>query len=462
MDNNQIVTALFDAVQNNNLDIADADKKFYTKLVLHAAEIRDLYTQLYNDHPESSANFTKLIEVLISAHLSRPQELKERDNRKSENWYLSNELAGMHIQTDRLNGTLNNLTERLPYLQDLGVNVLHLTQVQENIDDVTRIIHEHSMYLMLDLALKDKDRSDYSQSASIINLLQEIFLYANHGVDILRINASDFQDAQSQIHTTLQLIKQCLQVTAPGLALAVKATTSSEEALKFFGEGRYSAKECDFVYNDTQMSLQWDALASGQVTAMIEAEATLAEKPFGTTWINFITPDDDENSATLASLCGLDKAIQEKSEMQISMAIQRILLMQANSLFLGGLPFLSYENEVESNIQSEIISGIKRLLRIRKSLDVVSDTKNTRWLPRHNIHIAGFVRNGREKALYCIFNYSNESAYLTWQAFRHNGIAPENLYDHWRKICVEPGNDAEFLVLEPYGFYLMEVVTNKA
>ncbi|MCF2491210.1 hypothetical protein [Dyadobacter sp. CY347] len=454
MDNNQIVTALFDAVQNNNLDIADADKKFYTKLVLHAAEIRDLYTQLYNDHPDFSANFTKLIEVLISSHLSRPQDLKDRDNKKPENWYLSNELAGMSLMEARFNADFDVLRDNLPFFNDLGINVLHLANIQVDPDDLRAIMHQHGLYLMLDLVQNDTEKS---KPAALVNLLKDILFNANIGVDILVINASDFQEVQSQFHTILQLIKQCLQVTAPGMALGVTASASPEDAMKFFGEARYLAKECDFVYNDTQMSLQWDALASGQVAEMIEAETFLYEKPFGTTWINYTISNADKN-VTLASLSGLDQAIKDKSEMQISTAIQRILLMQANSFFLGGLPMVSFADQQESMIENRIFSGTKKLLAIRKSLDVVSDTKNTRWLPRHNIHIAGFVRNGREKALYCIFNYSSESAYLTWHSFRYNGLAPEKLYDYWREIYLEPGNDAEFLVLEPYGFYLLEVV----
>ena len=457
MDNNQIVTALFDAVQNNNLDIAGADKKFYTKLVLHAAEIRDLYTQLYNDHPEFSAHFTKLIEVLIASHLNRPHDLKDRDNKKPENWYLSNELAGMSLPMEHLSGQSGKFSDRLPYFQDLGINVLHLIDAEKDMDQVSALLHENGISLMLDLSHNDQAILDYSNPGALVNLLTGILAHANVGVDILRIDVAHFQGNHSQLHTILQLIKQCLQVTSPGMALAVSANDSLEEAMKFFGEGRYMAKECDFVYNKTQTALQWDALASGQVSAMVEAEAALSDKPFGTTWITYTNADDDRSS-TLASLCGLEKAIQERSEMQINTAIQKMLLLQANSFFIGGLPMLAYRNEVEGTLENQLFSGTKKLLAIRKSLHVVADTKNTRWLPRHNIHIAGFVRNGREKALYCIFNYSDESAYLTWHSFRYNGFAPEKLYDHWRENFYEPGNDAEFLVIEPYGFYLLEVV----
>lgn len=439
MDNNQIVAALFDAVQNNNLDIADADKKFYTKLVLHAAEIRDLYTQLYNDHPESGANFAKLIEVLIASHLERPQDLKDRDNKKAENWYTSNELAGMTLSTSSLNVSLDALPDKFTNFEELGINVLHLAYDEFHLDEIRKSMHEKGMFLMLDLNQKNQAVLDYSNPAAMVNLLNQIFLIANSGADILRINITDFNEDRSHTHTFLQLVKQCLQVTAHGMALAVSINDAAKEAMRFFGEGRYMAREADFVYNNTQISLQWDALASGQVTSLVEAEALLSDKPFGTTWIIYTNSKDNKSDSPAT--------------------LQQILLMQANSFFIGGLPMLNYQDMLAGKVGNEALSGTKKLLAIRKSLHVVADTKNTRWLPRHNIHVAGFVRNGREKALYCVFNYSDESAYLTWHSFKHNGYAPEKLYDHWRESYFEPGNDAEFLVIEPYGFYLLEVVS---
>jgi amylosucrase len=645
MNNNQIVNALFDAVQNNNLDIAGADKKFYTRLVLHAAEIRDLYTQLYANHPEFSTNFTRLIEVLISAHLSRPAELKERDYKKNENWFLSNELAGMSLYVDRFSGNLAALPEKLDYLLDLGVNFLHfmpIFQSPENESDggyavsdfrkvdkrfgslndlkkVRKTMHDKGVYLMLDIVLNHTsnrhewaekakkgdpayldyyycfdDRSvpdqyeqsmpeifpesapgnftwveecqkwimtvfhqyqwdlNYSNPRVFVEMLDNVLFYANLGVDVLRMDAPSFLWKQigttsqnlPQAHTILQLLKQCVQVTAPGMAILGEAIVSPGASMKYFGEGRYLAKECDFAYNATQMALQWDALATGQVSIMMAAQPVLAEKPFGTSWITYTRCHDDIGlgyddytireagydpfehrkflkdyftgqfpgsvstgalfsvnsktqdariSGTLASLCGLEKGISEKNEHQIGLAIRKIILMQANSFFLGGVPMLFYGDEAAylndysfldtpgknydnrwmhrpiidwqkneltgktGTIENRVFTATKRLLEIRKKLPVVADLKNIRWIPRHNIHVAGFVRNGKEKALYCIFNYSQESAYLTWHTFRYNGLSPEKLYDHWRQEYFQVGTDADYLILEPYGFYLLEV-----
>ena len=73
-------------------------------------------------------------------------------------------------------------------------------------------------------------------------------------------------------HTLLQLIKQAVQMAAPGMALLGEAIVSPEEIIKYFGTGDRKAMECDFAYNATQMALQWDALATGDTRVMLAAQ----------------------------------------------------------------------------------------------------------------------------------------------------------------------------------------------
>jgi len=55
---------------------------------------------------------------------------------------------------------------------------------------------------------------------------------------------------------------------------------------------------------------------------------------------------DARISGTLASLCGLEKAINNNNEAQINTAIKRIILMLAYSFFLGGFPMLFIGDEI--------------------------------------------------------------------------------------------------------------------
>jgi amylosucrase len=134
---------------------------------------------------------------------------------------------------------------------------------------------------------------------------------------------------------------------------------------------------------------------------------------------------DARISGSLASLCGLEKALHEQDQTTIDLSIQKIVLMQAHSFFLGGVPMLFYGDEVGytndySYLQDEgksydnrwmhrpvidwkknqqakekgtteemIFSATKKLLSIRGQLPAVADHSNLEWITPHNVHVAG-------------------------------------------------------------------------
>lgn len=392
---------------------------------------------------------------------------------------------------------------------------------------------------------------NYSNPAVFIEMLDTIFFYANLGVDVLRIDAPAFIWKQPGTtcqnlplaHTILRLIKQCVQVATPGMALLGEAIVAPREIMKYFGAGLYTAKECDFAYNATHMALQWDALATGDTRVMLAAQHELLQKPYGTSWITYTRCHDDIGlgyddymiqyagynayehrrflkeyyagvypgsaakgalfavnektgdariSGSLASLCGLEKAIEQNNAAAVTESINKILMMQAHSFFMGGLPMIFYGDELgytndysylddagksydnrwmhrpvinwEKNerihepgtVEERIFSGTRELIAIRKKLEQVSDFKNLTWLPPHNIHVAGYLRTHNGSKLYAVFNFSNKPAWLTWFAFKQHGPVSADLFDHWSKKTFQVGYDSEYLVLEPYGFYLLE------
>ena len=167
-------------------------------------------------------------------------------------------------------------------------------------------------------------------------------------------------------------------------------------------------------------------------------------------------------------------------------------MMQAHSIFLGGLPMLFYGDEVgytndysfqldpsksydnrwmhrpvidwekvarkdqEGSVEHAIFNGTKRLLEIRKSKALFSDLSNISWMAPHNIQVAGFVRRMGMERMYCLFNFSDKAAYLTWYAFREQGEIASELYDHWTNAALNVGPDHEHLIIEPYGFRILE------
>lgn len=394
---------------------------------------------------------------------------------------------------------------------------------------------------------------NYTNPAVFKAMLSNIFFYANLGVDILRIDAPAFIWKQlrttcqnlPEAHTLLRLIKQCVHIATPGMALLGEAIVAPKEIMKYFGTDAFTAKECDVAYNATQMALQWDALATGDTRVMLAAQHELLQKPFGTTWITYTRCHDDIGlgyddsmiaaagfnayehrkflkeyysgsfhnspatgalfsvnpktqdariSGSLASLCGLEKAIEQNDTNAIDTAIAKIILMQAQSMFLGGIPMLFYGDEVgytndysylgdpgksydnrwmhrpiidwnknalanqAGTIENRIYSATQQLIQLRKSLSVFSDSKNITWLRPHNIHVAGFIRTIENKQLYCLFNFNHKPSYITWYLFKEHGFKPSYLTDHWSGKKHKVGSDHEYLVMEPYQFAVFEIV----
>jgi amylosucrase len=392
---------------------------------------------------------------------------------------------------------------------------------------------------------------NFRNPAVFNEMMQNIFFYANLGVDILRIDAPAFiwkekgtaSQNLNEAHYLLQLIKQCVQAATPGMALLAEAIVAPVEIMKYFGTGAYATMECDLAYNATQMALQWDALATGDTRIMLAAQATIYDKPFGTSWITYTRCHDDiglgyddkmitaagfnayehrrfiknyysgnfEGSAakgalfsvndkngdarisgSLASLCGLEYAIENNDDAALQLAIQKIILMQAHSFFVGGIPMIFYGDEqgyindysylqdktksydnrwmhrpqidwdknkkafIAGTTENKVFSLTKKLINVRSTITVLADKKNLTWINTGNNHVAGFLRAWDNERVYCIFNFSNQPTGISWYTFKQNNMKPVALFDHWSELTLHVGYDHEHLPLQPYQFLILK------
>ncbi len=115
-------------VNEFQLDITDLDNYFYTSFIANVSAIQKLYNQLYGQHQHADAHFNDLLKTITKAYTNRSKALKQKDACKSikGNWFLSNDITGMSLYVDRFAGSLQNMNDKLDYLKDLGVNLLHL------------------------------------------------------------------------------------------------------------------------------------------------------------------------------------------------------------------------------------------------------------------------------------------------------------------------------------------------
>ncbi len=207
--------------------------------------------------------------------------------------------------------------------------------------------------------------------------------------------------------------------------------------------------------------------------------------------VNYKT-QDARISGSLASLCGLEKALETNNEAAVKTSVQKIILMQALSFFISGVPMLfygdeagytndysymddagkSYDNrwmhrpiidwqknkdiEIAGTIKNQVFSATQKLISLRKKIDAFGDYKNVTWLSPHNIHVAGFVREHENKFVYCLFNFSDREAFVTWYIFKEPAIKSHKLFNHWNEKEYSIGADHEYLIMQPYEFCVFE------
>lgn len=246
---------------------------------------------------------------------------------------------------------------------------------------------------------------NYSNPAVFIEMLDIILFWANQGADILRLDAVAFLwkkigstcQNEREAHLILQLMKDCCQVTAPGVLFIAEAIVAPVEIIKYFGEDAVIAKECEIAYNATFMALLWDAVATKNTKLLNQGIKSLPVKLERATWLNYARCHDDiglgfddrdiveagyqpvdhrqflvnyytgnyddsyacgipfgQNekngdmriSGSLSSLVGLQYAQNKGDAEDIEDAVKLIMLLHSLICSFGGIPLLYYGDEI--------------------------------------------------------------------------------------------------------------------
>jgi amylosucrase len=328
---------------------------------------------------------------------------------------------------------------------------------------------------------------NYSNPAVFIEMLDVILFWANKGADILRLDAVAFLwkkigstcQNEREAHLILQLLKDCCQVTAPGVLYIAEAIVAPVEVTKYFGEDAVIAKECEIAYNATFMALMWDAVATKNAKLLNQGIKSLPVKLERATWLNYIRCHDDiglgfddrdielagyhaqrhrkflidyfmgrfddsharglpfgENektgdariSGSLASLVGLEYAVEAGDIKAEQDAINIILMLHSLIMSFGGIPLLYYGDELGTindvsyledphkkgdsrwvhrpvinwekaelrnqpgHYQYEIFTALKRMIAVRKEVDVFADFNNRELIDVGNEKLFVFER----------------------------------------------------------------------
>ena len=246
---------------------------------------------------------------------------------------------------------------------------------------------------------------NYSNPAVFIEMLDILLFWANKGADILRLDAVAFLwkkigstcQNEREAHLILQLLKDCCQVSAPGVLFIAEAIVAPVEITKYFGEDAVIAKECEIAYNATFMALLWDAVATKNAKLLNLGIKNLPVKLERATWLNYVRCHDDIGlgfddrdiqlagydpvnhrkflidyytgkfddthargllfgnnpktgdariSGSLAALTGLEYGLTVNDPDAIDDAIEVILLLHSLILSFGGIALLYYGDEL--------------------------------------------------------------------------------------------------------------------
>ena len=105
--------------------------EFQARFAQREDELRWLYMELY--HGDQKA-YDYFVSRMYAAYEERAEALKKSDRIREQdpNWYKGHHLVGMLMYVNAFAGTLSGVREKLSYIQDCGVNYLHLMPLLES------------------------------------------------------------------------------------------------------------------------------------------------------------------------------------------------------------------------------------------------------------------------------------------------------------------------------------------
>ena len=391
---------------------------------------------------------------------------------------------------------------------------------------------------------------NYSNPAVFIEMIDIILFWANRGADIIRLDAVAFlwkkigtiSQNEREAHLILQLMKDCCQVTAPGTLFIAEAIVTPTEIVKYFGEDAVIAKECEIAYNATLMALLWDCVATKNTRILTQGITNLPFKLNRATWLNYVRCHDDIGlgfddrdivaagyqpyshrkflleyftgeypgsmarglpfarnlktgdgriSGSLASLVGLQAALENNDEKLIQDSVKVILLLHGMILSFGGIPLLYYGDEIgtlnddsylldeskahdtrwvhrpridwekaqrrlqHGTVEQQIFSGIQRLIGIRKSIPAFADYNNRELIELDNDRLFAFIRSNPERNAEQVLVVANFDAKPQHLDMTNLGNRGQFQYGQLRDYISgdSPAIFKNDLVIPPYHFY---------
>jgi amylosucrase len=378
---------------------------------------------------------------------------------------------------------------------------------------------------------------NYANPAVFTAMGAELLFLANAGVEVLRLDAVAFIWKQlgtscenlPQAHLIIQAFNALARIAAPTLLFKSEAIVHPDDVAKYI-----HPDECQLSYNPLLMALLWNSLATREARPLRLSIAERFKIHPASAWINYVRCHDDigwtfsdedaarlglngyhhrqflnsfyigrfpgsfarglpfqENprsgdmriSGALASLAGLEKALREETEVEVELAIRRVLLLHSVILSIGGVPLLYLGDEIgmlndyefrhdpskagdsrwvhrpghdwqraeqradAGTVPGRIYQQLRRLIGLRQQtaafsgheLDVVDAGSE---------HVFGYVRHHQDARVLTLANFSEQEVTIGSNVLRMHGLSP-TLTDLVTGAVVATHQD---FILAPYQF----------
>lgn len=361
---------------------------------------------------------------------------------------------------------------------------------------------------------------DYHNPIVFHKMAEYLLFLANTGVKVIRLDAIPFMWKElgtncrnlPQVHTLVRMFRIISEIVCPGVVLLGEAIVEPYQIVKYFG--RDKEEECQILYNAAHMVNIWNSLATRDARLMTRSLKYGFPVPKTACWINYARCHDDigwglnegilrdlgfdpaihkqflinfyhgdhpasfargelyefdpsipdgRNSGSLASLAGLEEAVEKKDEYLRELARKRILLVHGQLLAESGIPLLysgdeiatqndyAYQNDSKKAHDSRwlhrpymnweraknrkdgdsdegyVFRRLAKLIAIRKANPLFRSDISAKMIEFYEPSIFGFAKYQDDQMLLFLGNYQEDRVFVNTEVLHHLGLFGEKV-----------------------------------
>ena len=352
---------------------------------------------------------------------------------------------------------------------------------------------------------------NYANPVVLNEMMDNVLNLINKGIDVIRIDAVPYIWKQlgtncrnlPQVHNIVRMMRIICEIVCPGVLLLGEVVMAPDKVVPYFGT--VEKPECHMLYNVTTMATTWNCVATRDIRILKQQMDIVNHLPKEYVFLNYLRCHDDigwgldypylmqfgmgevshkkylndfftgnfEGSfakgelynsdptsgdarlcGTTASLCGIEKALQNTYDLE--QAIQLDFMLHAYMLVQSGIPFIYSGDEVgklndytyhedlkkkedsrylhrgnflwdlaqkrkeKDSVQQKLFDGIGKLEKIRSQYSVFEVGADVWTLNTGDTSILGIVRSHQKEKLIALFNFSefDKTAFI----YQNDGI----------------------------------------